>query len=72
MACRSGVLSGAIWAKASSSGIRKILSWRLSNTMCAGFCIEALQQAITRYVTAETVNTDQCSQFTCQEFIEMS
>jgi transposase InsO family protein len=50
---------------------RKILSWRLSNTMHADFCIEALQEAITRYGKPEIVNTDQGSQFTCLEFIEV-
>jgi putative transposase len=50
---------------------RKILSWRLSNTMHADFCIEALQEAITRYGKPEIVNTDQGSQFTSMEFIEV-
>jgi putative transposase len=50
---------------------RKILSWRLSNTMHADFCIEALQEAITRYGKPEIVNTDQASQFTCTEFIDV-
>ena len=50
---------------------RKILSWRLSNTMHADFCIEALQEAITRYGKPDIVNTDQGSQFTCTEFIEL-
>ena len=50
---------------------RKILSWRLSNTMHADFCIEALQEAITRYGKPDIVNTDQGSQFTCIEFIEL-
>jgi len=50
---------------------RKILSWRLSNTMHADFCVEALQEAITRYGKPEIVNTDQGSQFTCTEFIEL-
>ena len=50
---------------------RKILSWRLSNTMHADFCIEALQEAITRYGKPEIVNTDQGSQFTCTDFIDV-
>jgi putative transposase len=50
---------------------RKILSWRLSNTMHADSCIEALQEAITRYGKPDIVNTDQGSQFTCTEFIEL-
>lgn len=43
---------------------RKVLSWRPSNTMDAGFCFEALQEALIRYGTPEIFNTDQCSQFT--------
>jgi putative transposase len=50
---------------------RKILSWRLSNTIHADFCIEALQEAIIRYGKPDIVNTDQGSQFTCTEFIEL-
>lgn len=43
---------------------RKVLSWRLSNTMDAGFCVEALQEAMARYGKPEIFNTDQGSQFT--------
>ena len=50
---------------------RKILSWRLSNTMQADFCIEALQEAIIRYGKPDIVDTDQGTQFTCMEFIEL-
>ena len=50
---------------------RKILSWRLSNTMHADFCVEALQEAITRYGKPEIVNTDQGSQFTGTDFIDV-
>jgi putative transposase len=47
---------------------RKILSWRLSNTMDAEFCIEVLQDALTRYGAPEIFNTDQGSQFTTPRF----
>lgn len=47
---------------------RKVLSWRLSNTMDAGFCIEALKQALDRYGSPEIFNTDQGSQFTSADF----
>ena len=47
---------------------RKVLSWRLSNTMDAEFCIEALQDALTRYGPPEIFNTDQGSQFTTPRF----
>ena len=43
---------------------RKVLSWRLSNTMDAGFCKEALDEAIAKYGPPEIMNTDQGSQFT--------
>lgn len=48
---------------------RRILAWRLSNTLTADFCVEALEEAITRYGTPEIMNTDQGSQFTGTEFI---
>jgi putative transposase len=47
---------------------RRVLAWRLSNTLTTDFCIEALQEAITRYGTPEIFNTDQGSQFTSVEF----
>lgn len=43
---------------------RKVLSWRLSNTLDASFCVEALNEAITKYGKPEIMNTDQGSQFT--------
>jgi putative transposase len=49
---------------------RKVLAWRLSNTLDASFCIEALEEALTRYGTPEIFNTDQGSQFTSEGFIE--
>lgn len=47
---------------------RKVLSWRLSNTMDARFCVEALEEAIRRHGTPGIFNTDQGSQFTSLEF----
>jgi putative transposase len=43
---------------------RAVLSWRLSNTMDASFCVEALEEALARYGRPEIFNTDQGSQFT--------
>jgi putative transposase len=37
---------------------RKVLAWRLSNTMDAEFCIQALEEAMTRYGAPEIFNTD--------------
>jgi putative transposase len=48
---------------------RRILAWRLSNTLTADFCVAALEEAITRYGAPEIMNTDQGSQFTGSEFI---
>jgi len=47
---------------------RRVLSWRLSNTLDASFCIEALEEALARYGAPEIFNTDQGSQFTSQGF----
>ena len=43
---------------------RHVLAWRLSNTMDAGFCTDALDEALARHGTPEIFNTDQGSQFT--------
>ena len=43
---------------------RKVLSWRLSNTLDASFCVEALKDAIAKYGNPEIMNTDQGSQYT--------
>ena len=47
---------------------RKVLSWRVSNTLDASFCIEALEEAIENYGVPEIFNTDQGSQFTSEDF----
>jgi putative transposase len=47
---------------------RKVLAWRLSNTMTADFCVEALEEALARFGPPEIFNTDQGSQFTSQAF----
>jgi len=47
---------------------RRVLSWRLSNTLDASFCVEALEEALQRYGAPEIFNTDQGSQFTCEGF----
>ena len=50
---------------------RKVLSWRVSNTMEVDFCIAALEEAIGRFGVPEIFNTDQGSQFTSQRFISV-
>ena len=47
---------------------RKVLSWRVSNTMDGEFCIEALEEALARFGCPEIFNTDQGSQFTSPRF----
>ena len=47
---------------------RKVLSWRVSNTMDVGFCMEALEEALARFGRPEIFNTDQGSQFTSPRF----
>ena len=47
---------------------RHVLAWRLSNTMDASFCIEALNEALSKHGKPEIFNTDQGSQFTSFEF----
>ena len=47
---------------------RKVLSWRLSNTMDAGFCVDCLEEAIKWYGKPDIFNTDQGSQFTSDSF----
>lgn len=49
---------------------RKVLSWRVSNSMEADFCVEALKEAIARYGKPEIMNSDQGSQFTGFEWTQ--
>ena len=51
---------------------RYVLSWELSNTMDAGFCVEAVESALARAPeTPEIFNTDQGSQFTSDDFTKI-
>lgn len=50
---------------------RKVLSWRLSSTMDVDFCMEALEEALTKYSRPEVSDTDQGSQFTSMAFTNM-
>jgi len=47
---------------------RKVLSWRVSNTMDVEFCIEALEEALARFGRPDIFNSDQGSQFTSPRF----
>jgi len=50
---------------------RKVLAWRLSNTLAADACVEALEEAILKYGKPEIMNTDQGSQFTSAAFVSV-
>ncbi|MCW8828918.1 MAG: IS3 family transposase [Gammaproteobacteria bacterium] len=50
---------------------RRVLSWRVSNTLDTSFCIEALEEAIENHGAPEIFNTDQGSQFTSEEFADV-
>ena len=47
---------------------RRVLSWRLSNTLDTSFCVDALEEAFERFGQPEIFNTDQGSQFTSEDF----
>jgi len=49
---------------------RKILSWRISNTLDSDFCVQALKEALSRYGKPEIFNTDQGAQFTSRDFTQ--
>ena len=48
---------------------RKVLSWRVLNSLDAGFCAEALGEALRRYGAPEIFNSDQDAQFTSEGFL---
>ena len=47
---------------------RRVLSWQLSNTLDSAFCLEALEEALSRFGRPEIFNTDQGSQFSAEAF----
>jgi putative transposase len=50
---------------------RKVLSWRLSHTLTTDFCLEAVEAAVQRYGVPEIFNTDQGSQFTRDDCVDL-
>jgi putative transposase len=50
---------------------RRVLSWRLSNTLDSGFCVAALNEALRKYGAPEIFNTDQGCQFTSEDFTQV-
>ena len=49
---------------------RRVLSWRLSNTLDSNFCVDALEEALSRFGQPEIFNTDQGAQFTADAFTQ--
>jgi putative transposase len=50
---------------------RRVLAWRLSNSMDTSFCVEALEEALRRFGPPQIFNTDQGSQFTSKDFTDV-
>ena len=50
---------------------RRVLSWRLSNTLTTDFCLDAVAEALKRYGIPEIFNTDQGCQFTSSDFVDL-
>lgn len=50
---------------------RRVLSWRISNTLDTRFCVEALKEALDRFGQPEIFNSDQGAQFTAEEFTKV-
>jgi putative transposase len=50
---------------------RRVLSWRVSITMEASFCVETLEDALAKHGKPDIFNTDQGSQFTCEAFTDV-
>jgi putative transposase len=50
---------------------RKVLAWRISNTLSADFCVEAVEEAIDRFGKPQIFNTDQGSQFSGGKFVNL-
>ena len=55
------------WLQFIDWATRRVLPWRLSNTLTAGFCVEALSEALARFGNPGIFNTDQGAQFTSDE-----
>jgi len=49
---------------------RKVLAWRLSNTLTTDFCLDALEEALKKFGVPEIFNSDQGSQFTSEDWLE--
>jgi putative transposase len=50
---------------------RFVLSWRISNTLSTDFCLEAVEEAFSKYGKPQVFNTDQGSQYTSKEFVAL-
>ena len=71
-ACRATDGAGFIYLAAVLDWFtRRVLAWRVSITLEADFCVEAVEEALARHGTPEIFNTDQGSQFTSTDFIKV-
>ena len=50
---------------------RKVISWAIDQSMRAGFVLKCVANAVARYGTPEIINSDQGSQFTCDDYIDL-
>ena len=50
---------------------RRVLSWRLSNTLDSSLCVDALEEALANFPQPEIFNTDQGAQFTADAFTKV-
>jgi len=50
---------------------RKVLSWRISNTLDSDFCVQAVEEAVSRFGAPQIFNTDQGAQFTAAAFTDL-
>lgn len=65
------VLKGNFYLVAMMDGFsRKVLSWRISNSLEVSFCLEALEEALEKYPSPQIFNSDQGAQFTAKAFTQ--
>ena len=57
------------WRRSLDVASRKVLAFRLSNTLTADFCVAALEEALLKFGTPEIFNTDQGAQFTSEPWL---
>ena len=61
-------MASPTWSPSSTGTARRVLAWRISNTLEAGFCVDCLEDALRTHGRPEIFNSDQGSQFTSEAF----